>query len=75
MGAEHLENINRNGRATTIWGGPLIGGERRAITPAALRFRDDLDFERFGTRATLAHGNPSDKGDRVRLKIHGLHRP
>ena len=35
---------------------------------AALRFLDDLGFERFGIRATLAHGNPSDKGDRVRLK-------
>lgn len=38
---------------------------------AALRFLDDLDFERFGIRAILAHGNPSDKGDRVRLKIRG----
>ena len=42
---------------------------------AALRFLDDLGFERFGIRATLAHGNPSDKGDRVRLKIRGHHRP
>ena len=42
---------------------------------AALRFLDDLDFERFGIGATLAHGNPSDKDDRVRLKIRGHHRP
>lgn len=42
---------------------------------AALRFLDDLGFERLGVRTTLAHGNPSDKGDRVRLKIRGHHRP
>ena len=35
---------------------------------AALRFLDDLGFERFGIRATLAHGNPGDKGERARLK-------
>ncbi|MGE8190901.1 hypothetical protein, partial [Pseudomonas sp. NPDC086278] len=38
-------------------------------------FLDDLGFERFGVRAALAHGNPGDKGDRVRLKIRGHHRP
>ena len=42
---------------------------------AALRFLDDLGFERVGIRATLAHRNPSDKGDRVRLKIRGHHCP
>ena len=42
---------------------------------AALRFLDDLDFERFGIRAMLAHGNPSDKGDRALLKIRGHNRP
>ena len=31
-------------------------------------FLDDLGFERFGVRATLAHGNPGDKSNRVRLK-------
>jgi hypothetical protein len=38
-------------------------------------FLDDLGFEWFGVRASLAHGNPGDKGDRVRLKIRGHHRP
>jgi hypothetical protein len=38
-------------------------------------FLDDLGFERFGVRASLAHENPGDKGDRVRLKIRGHHRP
>ena len=42
---------------------------------AALRFLDDLGFERFGIRATLAHGNPGDKGERARLKKRGHHRP
>jgi hypothetical protein len=31
--------------------------------------------ERFGVRASLAHGNPGDKGYRVRIKIRGHHRP
>ena len=42
---------------------------------AALRFLDDLGFERFGIRATLAHGNPGDKGERARLKKRGHLRP
>ncbi|WP_238758909.1 hypothetical protein, partial [Pseudomonas putida] len=29
---------------------------------------NDLGFERFRIRASLAHGNPGDEGDRVRLK-------
>ncbi|WP_243787228.1 hypothetical protein, partial [Pseudomonas amygdali] len=29
----------------------------------------------FRVRASLAHENPGDKGDRVRLKIRGHHRP
>lgn len=36
---------------------------------------DDLGFERFGLSAALAHGNPGNKGDRVRLKIRGHYRP
>ena len=47
-------------------------GNRRSRLQA---FLDDLGFERFGIRASLAHGNPSDKGDRVRLKIREYHRP
>ena len=35
----------------------------------------DLGFERFWIRASLAHGNPGDKGNRVREKIDGHHRP
>ena len=31
-------------------------------------FLSDLGFERFGVRVALAHGNPGDKGERVRLK-------
>lgn len=38
-------------------------------------FLGDLGFERFGVRATLAHGNLGDKGERVRLKKRGHHRP
>ena len=38
-------------------------------------FLDDLGCERFGGRVALANGNPGDKGDRVRLKIRGHHRP
>lgn len=38
-------------------------------------FLDDLGFERFRVRASLAHENPGDKGNRVRLKIRGYHRP
>ncbi len=37
-------------------------------------FLDDLGFEWFGIRASLAHGHPGDKGNRVRLKIRGHHR-
>ena len=37
-------------------------------------FLDDLGFEWFGVRASLAQGSPGDKGDRVRLKIRGHHR-
>ena len=36
---------------------------------------NNLGFEWFGVRASLAHGNPGDKGYRVRLKIRGHHRP
>lgn len=43
--------------------------------PGLKAFLDDLSFERFGVRASLANGNPGDKGDRVRLKIRGHHRP
>lgn len=38
-------------------------------------FLNNLGLERFGVRASLAHGNPGDKGYRVRLKIRGHHRP
>jgi len=38
-------------------------------------FLNDLGFEWFRIRASLAHGNPGDKGYRVRLKIRGHHRP
>lgn len=38
-------------------------------------FLNDLGFERFRIRASLAPGNPGNKGDRVRLKIRGHHRP
>jgi hypothetical protein len=38
-------------------------------------FLNNLGFERFGVRASLAHGNPVVKGYRVRLKIRGHHRP
>ena len=40
-------------------------GDRRSRFQA---FLDDLGFERFGIRASLAHGNPNVKDDRVRLK-------
>lgn len=38
-------------------------------------FLNDLGLEQFGIRASLAHGNSGDKGDRVRLKIRGHDRP
>lgn len=38
-------------------------------------FLDDPGFEWFGVRASLARGNPVDKGDGVRLKMRGHHRP
>lgn len=40
-------------------------GNRRSGLQA---FLDDLSFEWFGVRASLAHGNPGDKGGRVRSK-------
>ena len=40
-------------------------GNRRSGLQA---FLDDLGFKWFGVRASLAHGYPGDKGDRVRLK-------
>lgn len=40
-------------------------GEDRAGLQA---FLNNLGFERFGVRASLAHGNPDIKGYRVRLK-------
>lgn len=33
-------------------------------------FVDDLGFEQFGVRTTLAYGNPDDKSDCVRLRGH-----
>ena len=47
-------------------------GNRRSGLQA---FLDDLGFKWFEVRASLAHANPGDKGDRVRLKIRGHHRP
>lgn len=38
-------------------------------------FLNNLGFERFEVRASLAHGNPDVKGYRIRLKIRGHHRP
>lgn len=38
-------------------------------------FLDDLGFERFGIRSSLAHGNPEDKGDGVHVFLSGEHRP
>ena len=76
MCAEHSENINRKWpRNHYFWAYCLMAVSVPQSHLAALRFLDDLGFERFGIRATLAHGNPSDKGDRVRLKIRGHHRP
>lgn len=76
MCAQHSENINRKWpRNHYFWGFRLSAVSVPQSHLAALRFLDDLDFEAFGIRATLAHGNPSDKDDRVRLKIHGHHRP
>jgi hypothetical protein len=44
--------------------------------PARLQaFLDDLAFEWFGVRVSLAHGDPGDKIDRVRLKMREHHRP
>jgi hypothetical protein len=47
-------------------------GDGRAWLQA---FLNNLDFERLGIRASLAHGIPDVKGDSVRLKIRGHHRP
>ena len=47
-------------------------GDGRAGLQALL---NNLGLEWFGVRASLAHGNPGDKGYRVRLKIRGHHRP
>lgn len=41
-------------------------GNRRSRLQA---FLDDLGFEWFGVRASLAHGNSGDKGDHVRLTL------
>ena len=38
-------------------------------------FLDDLGFEKFGIRSSLAHGNPEDKGDGVHVFLSGEHRP
>ena len=38
-------------------------------------FLDDLGFERFGIRSSLAYGNPKDKGDGVHVFLSGEHRP
>jgi len=47
-------------------------GDGRAGLQAYL---NNLDFEWFGVRASLAHGNAGDKDYRARLKIRGHHRP
>jgi ribosomal protein S18 acetylase RimI-like enzyme len=76
MCAEHSENINRKWPHNHyFWGFRLLAVSVTQSNLAALRFLNDLGFERFGIRATLAHGNPSDNGDSVRLKIRGHHRP
>lgn len=38
-------------------------------------FLDDLGFEEFGIRGSLAHGNPDDEGDGVHVFLGGEHRP
>ena len=76
MCAEHSENVNRKWPRNHYFGAfRLLAVSVPQSHLTALRFLDDLGFERFGIRATLAHGNPSDKGDCVRLKIRGHNRP
>jgi hypothetical protein len=63
MCAEHSENINRKWpRNNYFWAFRLSAVSVPQSHLSALRFLDDLGFERLGIRATLAHGNPSDKG-------------
>ena len=69
MCAEHSENVNRKWpRNHYFWAFRLLAVSVLQSHLATLRFLNNLGFEQFGIRATLANGNPGDKGERARLK-------
>ena len=61
-------SVNRQPLADHIGVDAVMDGYAGNRGPRLQAFLDDLGFERFGVRASLAHGNPGDKGDRVRVR-------
>jgi len=70
-----VSNRKRQSLASDV-GVDAVGDRNAGDGRAGLQvFLNNLGFERFGVRATLAHGNPGIKGYRVGLKTRGRHRP
>lgn len=73
--AQGMALVERHPFSDDIGIDAVADGDTRHGCPRLQAFLNDLGFERFRIRASLTHGNPGDKGDRVRLKIRGHHRP
>jgi len=74
-GTTHSPYVNQGDIANDVGVDAVADGDTGNASARLQAFPNDLGLEWFGIRASLAHGNPGDKGDRVRLKIGGHHRP
>lgn len=53
----------------------MAAGYARHRHPRLQAFLDNLGFEGFAIKSSLAHNNPGDKGDVVHVFLSGQHRP
>ena len=72
---ETNQRNGKSGRTVLTGDGPPRLETLETEAPGCRHSLNDLGFERFRIRASLAHGNPGDKGDRVRLKRGGHDHP